>query len=426
MDVQLQIAENLKALTDSMKTIGSGMESLNKRLEDEAKKREALEAQLKDMGAVVQTKVKRDVTVPGSNLKNDGRYFSFMRAARGIVYGDWRGADFERECFAMADEQSYGISRAERDNGQIAKRDMTTSNDQLGGYLVPTQVLSSFFIDELRPNIVVEAMGATVMDNLVGSPVEIPRQQGGATAFWTGENQAITPSDLNLGQINLQPRCVAALVKMSTRLQRMSMPAAEQLVRYDMGTAIAEAIDLAALRGSGASGEPVGIANVPGINTVVLGANGGFFNFTAADLMRQALAVDNALKGRLGFVWHPAIGGKLRRERIAQFTNQTDGAYVTLPMSDQMLRDQLGWQFMETTQIPTDLTKGSGTNLSEIYFANWAELVIGIWMNLELDASREAGDAFEKNQVWLKATVEADIAMRHLESFCLVSDAQTV
>lgn len=426
MEVQKQIAENIAQLSTALKSLGGGVEAIQKRLDDEAKKREELEAQLKSVGDVVRKNIKRDVTVPGSELVNDGRVFSFMKAARGICYGDWRGAEFELECFKIADEQAYGISQRERESGQIAKREMSTSNDQLGGYLVPTQILSNFFIEELRPNIVVEAMGATVLDGLTGSPVEIPRQTSGSVANWTGENQSITPSDLNVGQLNLQPRQLSALVKMSNRLQRMSVPAAEQLARKDMGTAIAEAMDLAALRGNGAAGQPVGIANTIGINTVALGANGGFFNFESADLMRQALAVDNALKGRLGFVMHPTVSGKMRRERIAQFSAQVEGAYVTLPMSDQMLRDQLGWDWMETTQLPTDLTKGIGVSLSEIYFANWSELIIGMWLNLELDASREAGDAFQKNQVWLKATVEADLALRNVESFCLVSDAQTV
>ena len=351
--------------------------------------------------------------VPGAEEKNDGREFSFLRAAKGILYNDWRGAEFEREVFQLTDEAAYGVSKAERDD-LARKREMSTSNDQLGGYLVPNQVLSSFFIELLRPNIVTEKLGATVMPNLTGSPVEIP-----------GENQPITPSDSTVGQISLQPRQISALVKMSSRLQRMSVPAAEGIVRNDMGMAIAEAIDLAALRGTGASGEPIGIANTIGINTVSIGANGGAFDFEIADLMRQALAEKNALKGKLGFAMNPLVSGKMRRERIAQFSAQTKGAYVMLPMSDAELGDRLGFAWEESTQIPTNLSKGSGVNLSEVYFSNWVELIIGMWLGLELDASRQAGDAFQKNQVWLKATAEVDVALRHVESFTLVSDALT-
>jgi HK97 family phage major capsid protein len=302
---------------------------------------------------------------------------------------------------------------------------MTTSDDTLGGYIVPTQVLTQFFIELLRPQIVVEALGATVLDGLEGSPVEIPRQIGGATANWIPENGLITDSDVTLGQINLQPRQIAAMVKLSSRLLRLSNPAAEGLVRNDMAAAIAEALDYAALRGSGSNGQPLGIANTVGINTVAIGTNGGRFDYTIADQMRQELAVDNALKGKNGYCMHPTVSGKLRRERIAQYSAQTDGAYVTLPMSDASLREQLGFDWKETTQIPTNLTKGSGTDLSEVYFANWNELIVGMWLDMEMQASNQAGESFQRNQTWIKLTSEADIQLRHVESFCLVSDAQT-
>jgi HK97 family phage major capsid protein len=420
-----KIRKSIEALASTMGTVSETMTGFATQI-GEIKAQQ--EKQAEEIAALKERKVepdRRDVGVPGSEEKNDGRDFSFIRAARGILYNDWRGAEYEREVFALTDYQAYGISKEERED-QARKREMSTSNDQLGGYLVPTQVLSNFFIELLRPNIVVEAMGATVLDNLTGAPVEIPAQIGGADAFWTGENQSITDSDVTVGQIALNPRQVSALVKMSSRLQRLSVPAAEPMVRQDMARAIAEAIDLAALRGSGASGEPIGIANTVGINTVAIGTDGGAFDFTVADNMRQALAVDDALRGKLGYVMHPSVSGKMRRERIAQFSGQLDGAYVMLPMSDAELGDRLGFKWLETTQIPTNLTKGTGSNLSEIYFGNWAELLIGMWMGLELDASRQAGDAFQKNQVWLKATVETDVAMRHVESFCLVSDAETV
>ena len=146
--------------------------------------------------------------------------------------------------------------------------------------------------------------------------------------------------------------------------------------------------------------------------------------------MRQALAEKNAERGRLAFVSHPSVLGKMRRERIAQFTGQTDGAYVVMPLTDEQMRAQLGFPFFQTTQLPTNLTKGSGTQLSEVYLANWAELMIGMWTNMEFLASNQAGDAtggaFSQNQTWLRVIMEVDVAVRHPESFALINDANTV
>jgi len=70
-----------------------------------------------------------------------------------------------------------------------------------------------------------------------------------------------------------------------------------------------------------------------------------------------------------------------------------------------------------TTQIPINL--GTGTNETEIYFGNWQELVVGQWAGIEILPSKEAGDAFAKNQTWIRIITDVDIGLRHAESFCL-------
>ena len=111
--------------------------------------------------------------------------------------------------------------------------------------------------------------------------------------------------------------------------------------------------------------------------------------------------------------------------RIPQYSGDTGGQYVMLPMSDAQLRDHIGYDFRTSTKIPTNLTKGTGTNLSEVYFGNWQELIIGQWTTMEFMASQETSDAFAKNQTWIRVISEVDIGLRHPESFCLCSDAKT-
>ena len=95
--------------------------------------------------------------------------------------------------------------------------------------------------------------------------------------------------------------------------------------------------------------------------------------------MIDELDVDNALKGKLGFAMHSKVKGKMKRERIPQFSGDGKGAYVMMPMTDAVLKERLGYDFQTSNQIPTSLTKGSGTSLSEVYFGNWEELLIGSW-----------------------------------------------
>ena len=349
--------------------------------------------------------------IPGVADETKKQKFSIFKVIYGVVTGDWKNAGFEREVMEAAREKA-----------------MSTGTGSAGGYIVPAEQITDI-IEMLYANSVVIQSGASVMSNLSGSPVEMPKQTGGATAYWVAENSAITASDLTLGQLTMTPKQVAALVKLSNRLIKLSNPSAEALVRTDIAIALSLAIDLAALRGTGSSNQPTGIANTSGINTVAIGTNGGTPTFDHLLDMEGTLEDTNALRGTLGYVMHPKVKRVLKKTKVAQYSGQTDGQYVILPMSDQNLRDIIGYNFQTTTQIPTNLTKGSGTNLSEIYFGNWRELLIGNWGGLEIATSNVAGDssggAFSSNQTWIRAIQEVDIAVRHAASFCLINDAAT-
>jgi len=365
-----------------------------------------MDARIKMMEDLFRTRKSAGVSLPGVN--EGKQQFSFLKAIRAIRWSDWKDAGFEKEVF-----------------DETRKRAMSQGTDSAGGYLVPTQHIAEL-IEMLYDRAVCIALGATVLDNLTGSPVEIPKQTGGATAYWPGENAAITGSDLTLDQLSLSPKAVGCLVKLSNRLIQLSNPSAEVMVRRDIATALALAIDLKALRGDGTSNTPTGIANTSGINTVAIGTSGGVFDFDIAMRMIDELDVDNALKGKLGFAFHAKVKGKMKRERVPQFSGDGKGAYVMLPMTDAVLKERLGYAFETSNQIPTNLSKGSGTSLSEIYFGNWEELLIGSWGAMQIMASQETSDAFEKNQTWVRILQDVDIGVRHAQSFCLCNDANSV
>ena len=365
-----------------------------------------MDARIKMMEDLFRTRKSSGVSLPGVN--EGKQQFSFLKAIRAIRWSDWKDAGFEKEVF-----------------DETRKRAMSQTTDSAGGYLVPTQHIAEL-IEMLYDRAVCIALGATVLDNLTGSPVEIPKQTGGATAYWPGENAAITDSNLTLDQLSLSPKAVGCLVKLSNRLIQLSNPSAEVMVRRDIATALALAIDLKALRGDGTSNTPTGIANTSGINTVAIGTSGGVFDFDIAMRMIDELDVDNALKGKLGFAFHAKVKGKMKRERVPQFSGDGKGAYVMMPMTDAVLKEKLGYAFETSNQIPTNLSKGSGTSLSEVYFGNWEELLIGSWGAMQIMASQETSDAFEKNQTWVRILQDVDIGVRHAQSFCLCSDANSV
>ena len=347
--------------------------------------------------------------VPGVNEGKDKDKFSLIKTINAITTKTWANAGYEKEVIDAA-----------------MQKNQNARTDTAGGYLIPTQAIQDV-IELLRNNLVVQTLGATMMNDLTGIPVEIPKQTSASSAFWVDEDATITDSQIALGQVQLNPKGLASMVKLSNRLLALSQPSAEALVRADMAQQLAEALDLAALRGTGIGGQPIGIANTPGISTVDFNqttAVAGYHSNPGWEQMYDmegALADLNALRGNVGFAMHPNMKRNLSKVRAGNTTVQ-DGAFVMNPVSDAQLTQMLGYPFATTTQIP--LTLGSGDK-TECYMANWSDLIIGHWVGMTLLASQEAGTAFATNQTWVRMITDVDVAVRRPESFVLGTEITT-
>jgi len=385
-------SELLQKFTAAMDAVGDKVATLTEVVQTNATKITTIEDRIKE----------RSVSLPGVN---DGKeQFSFCKAIWAIRSGDWQNAGFEKEVF-----------------DQTRTKALSQGTTTAGGFLVPAEIITEM-VEMLRSKIVLNALGATVMDGLSGAPVEIPTQTGAATGFWVAENAAITASDQAFGQISMTPHGAAAMTKLSNRLLQLSNPAAEAIVRKDLVEVLARLIELAAIRGSGVGAEPTGIANTVGIGTVAIGVDGGPITLDLIyDLALQVEQADVDLTNP-GFIMHPKLWNIIRKLKDTQNRNLLEPDAELAPMKGTLV----GYPYATSTQIPTNLTKGVGTALTELYFGNFSDLVIGMWGGMELDATSQAGTAFESHQTWVKIFQDVDIAVRHAASFALINDAQSV
>lgn len=366
----------------------------------------------KRLRALEQRSIRREhLGLPGLELEKEK--FSFVRCLpyikQGVPLDRWSGAEFEADIFR-----------------QTAKvRTMGTTDDSAGGYLVPAQAMPEF-IEMLRARAVVLKLGARLIPNLIGAPVTFVKQTGGATAYWVGEGEAPTPSDIATGLLKMVPKKVMALTYINNELIRRANPGAEILVRQDFAQQLSLAIDYAAIRGSGSENQPLGIVNTTGINTVTLGTgNGAVPDFTDPFVdMEGELEDNNALQGSLGFLFSPKIRRVLKKQRNPYFSGDTGGEYPFLPLTDKLIAEIIGYSFETSTQLPVNLVTGESSNCTEILFGNWAELLMGQWAGFEIMASNVAGTAFATDQTWVRIIAEVDFALRHPESFCLCNSTK--
>lgn len=281
----------------------------------------------------------------------------------------------------------------------------TPTGAQSGSNLVDSQYMAGSFIDMLRNRTTLMRL-ATQMTGLVGN-VDIPKQTGGATAYWVGEGVDATEGTPTIGQIGLTPKSVAAFTDITRRLMLQSTPDAEAIVRRDLAAAIALAIDLAGFYGAGGD-EPTGIANVSGINAVdfagaTSGGTGALPTYAEVVQMESEIAADNADVNSMAYVMNSGMRGHFK---TTEKFSSTNGSPIWEPGNTVN-----GYRSEVTNQIQA----------GDLFFGNFADLIIGMWGGLDLTV--DPYSLSKSGGTRLVVFQDVDMAVRRVESFCLGRDA---
>jgi HK97 family phage major capsid protein len=188
----------------------------------------------------------------------------------------------------------------------------------------------------------------------------------------------------------------------------------------DLSTVLSLALDAAAIAGTGADNQPTGILNTDGIGDVACGDPDGAAP-TWADIvaLETEVAVDNADVGALAYLTNAKARGKLKTTEKAANTAQfvwENGIEAGFGLLN-------GYRAAASNQVPSNLTKGGGTALSAIIFGNWNDLVMGLWGTIDILVDPYSGST--SGTVRVVALQDADIGVRHAESFAAAQDVVT-
>lgn len=334
-----------------------------------------------------------------------GRQFSLVRTLNRL--GEGKSLDgFENEvCQEFA--RSLGNRKSEGvwiPRSILESRSMLAGDFNAGGSMVGT-VTSSNLIEKLVPMPIVQQAGATVMDGLQGN-VSIPRQSGTATTQWLAEGAEITDNAIATDDVVLSPRRIGSLTSFTKQLLAQSSIGVEAFIRNELQRATDEAIDAAALFGSGVEGQPKGIFGLniqdSGVGTVTFD---GAPTWAKVLEFKSKLASENALRGSLKWILSPLV------EAALAGTEKASGYPVYLAAEGRCN----GYD-MHTT------TLGNGTSHeNKVVFGNFADMIIGRWAGIDLVVDPYTLAA--KNRVRVIVNSHVDIAVRHPESFVVSTDA---
>lgn len=300
----------------------------------------------------------------------------------------------------------------------MERRDMTAGTTTAGGFTIPTEL--GELIPFLDPRLAVLEAGATLLTGLMGN-IDFPRNDAAATAVWEGENDPNAETSPTFDRIQMSPNRLGAFTDISKQLMVQSSIDVENFVRGRLNEAINRALDSALINGDGSTQLITGILNTSGIGSVACGTDGGPLTWGKIVDLETEVAVDNADFGSLAYLTTPGVRGYLKKTEKASGTAQfvwMDGA---APASGPRVDALNGYRAFVSTQVPSNLTKGSGTGLHAVLFGNFNELIVGQWAGLDVvvdpyTSSKNALVTIVVNSWW-------DAALRHAASFAAIKDA---
>jgi HK97 family phage major capsid protein len=123
------------------------------------------------------------------------------------------------------------------------------------------------------------------------------------------------------------------------------------------------------LAGTGADGEPTGIVHRSDANVISGGTDGLALAWSHLAALEKGAHTASIAPGASSFLVNSKINAALR--------TTTRGTNLDYLMPDH---EVLGHPVQVTNNLPSNLTKGTGTNLSAaIFCADWAQLCIGFY-----------------------------------------------
>lgn len=293
------------------------------------------------------------------------------------------------------------------------KRDVTATGGAAGnqgGVAIATNLMN--FIEALRSQLVLAGLGADFMTGLVGN-LDFPEEDGLFAPTWLTENGDSQKSTSTFKKKSMSPKRLAGHMDVSEQMLIQTSPSIETRLRNQMVRGVQQALDLAGINGSGSGEEPTGILQTAGIGSVIGGVDG--VAATHEHIVKLAGAVDanDALLGSLGYLTNTKVRTALKLAK----KDAGSGLFVWGDNNGELA----GYKAGVTNLVPSNLTKGTGANLSPIIFGNFNDLLIGQWAGIEIlpDPYTQAG----KGMVRMHVKTFADVLVSRAKSFAAMKDA---
>lgn len=276
-----------------------------------------------------------------------------------------------------------------------------------GGLLVREDSMS--YVELLRNKLILDQVGATMLTGLTGNVDFVYGNK--FTGEWLAEGAKSNIEKLSFSDMVMKPKRLSVQGAYSNQLLAQASMDVERLIMNELVEAHAQALNDAAINGSGTGAEPMGILNMTGIASVVGGENGGQLDWAKLVALETAVSVKNADIGSLAYLTNTKVRGAMKTKEKSAGTARylMEGTTVN------------GYKTVISNLVPGDLSKGTASKkLSAMIFGNFADLLIGWWGGLDVKA--DPYTMLDTDEVRIVARAFHDIAVRRKESFAMMKD----
>jgi HK97 family phage major capsid protein len=390
--LQTSINAEQRSMTDTEKT---RFNEIDARLDSIGSEVEVLEKlQKRAAEKIASAPVYGAASTSDKNERNEmANKYSFKRAVEMAATGRREGIEFEMHQEAAAEFQRAGVSVAAHSvllPSDVFKRDMTatggTSGSE-GGVNIQTNV--GGIIDVLLPATVLNGLGVTRFDNLTGN-LDLPQASTQPSAGWNTENGTATEKSPAFGKVSFSPKRLAAFIQVSNQLLRQSSNSIDAYVRQYLINAMAIELEKAAIKGGGTN-EPTGIIGNSNVNVIFAGgassnstnANGAAVVW--ADVVNAMKAVENNNAMGQAYLTNPLVKAAL--QTTARQASGVEGNFILQSGAGELN----GYPLAVTTNVPSNLSKGTSSTLSGMIFGDFSKLAIASWGGMELTVDPFSG-----------------------------------
>lgn len=344
-----------------------------------------------DLAAVRRARAALDLIETG-NAKPLGGQFSFARMVQSMAHGGLSG--FEAETLQeVAHRTGQQFDRMKPFVPfELLARDLSASVASAGGYLVDSTTMAA--ADILRAYSVVGGLGVTVTAGLAAN-AEMPRTSTKATPYWVQDGGNVTPSTPALSMVANTPKTAGAFLEFSRNFSMQ--PQAESFVRRELLGTVGEAVDMAVLAGTGTNGQPLGIVNVPGINT----QSGSSLAHTGVVKMKQTVASANAPDSGIAFIGTPAV-----RELLEGRDRATGLGFI--------------WDNDRVASRPAAVS--TNVPASTLIAAYWPAIHVLMWgAGFQFEVNPFDPTGFKTGKMQARVLISCDVAATYPSTICVAS-----